>query len=165
MKKFITVLSICFLSIGLWDCKKDNSPTAPPIDPELIVTNMMASSTNVALSNTITLTATVHNLGGRSSATTTLRWYLSTNSTIDINDTEVGTNVLSSLRAGGRITETISITVPTTVGTYTYYACVDPVTNEYYTNNNCSSAVRGRRIYPPSSAHQHLHHPLWCRQS
>ena len=109
--------------------------------PNLIV-NMNASSTNVAPSDTITLTATVSNTGRGSSTASTLRWYRSTDSTITTADTQVGTNVLSSLEAGGRITETISITVPNTSGTYYYGVCVDRVTGEIETNNNCSSAVR-----------------------
>ena len=110
--------------------------------PDLIVTTLSASSTNVAISNTITLTATVRNKGARSSAPTILRWYLSTNSTLDTNDTLVGTNALGNLAAGMPVTISNRITVPNTVGANTYYACVDPVMGEYYTNDNCSSAVR-----------------------
>ena len=110
--------------------------------PDLIV-SMSASTNTVVLSNTITLAATVGNTGGRSAAATTLRWYLSTNNTIDTNDTELGMNALSSLAAGASMTISNTITVPNIVGTNYYYgACVDPVMDEYYTNNNCSSAVR-----------------------
>ena len=109
--------------------------------PDLIVTNMMVSRTTVALSHMITLTATVRNVGDRSSTNTTLRWYRSTDTNIDTNDILVETNTLSSLAAGRNVTISNEIMVPNTVGTYYYYACVDSVTGEYDPNNNCSSTV------------------------
>ena len=113
--------------------------------PDLIVTNMMASRTNVIPSEMITLTATVRNMGTRSSATTTLRWYLSTDNTIDTNDTQVATNLPTPLASGTSNTVSISTNVP---GTYYYGACVDGETREYYINNNCSSAVKIDVIIP-----------------
>ena len=101
-----------------------------------------ASSVSIARSNTITLTATVRNTGERSSASTTLRWSLSTDSTLDPNDTPLGTHALSSLSSGDRRTETISTTVPNTPGTYYYGVCVDRVAGETDPNDNCSSVVR-----------------------
>ena len=110
---------------------------------DLSVTTLSASTNTVFPSETITLTATVRNTGEGASSTTTLRWYRSADSTIDINDTPVGTSALSSLGVGTSVIISNRITVPNTVGNYTYYyACVDPATNEYYTNNNCSSTVR-----------------------
>ena len=109
--------------------------------PDLIV-SMSASRAMAAPSDTIILTARVSNTGTGSSAPTILRWYLSTNNTIDTNDTPLGTNTLSSLGAGSSNTETISITVPNTLGTYYYGVCVDNVIGELETTNNCSSAVR-----------------------
>ena len=141
MKFMILVLSLSLLSIPLWHCKKDNSPTAPSTSPELIVTNMMASRTNVAPSETITLMATVRNVGDRSSSDTTLRWYRSTDSTITTADTPIGTNAVSILAAGATATISNTITVPSTTNTYYYGACVDPVTDENDPSDNCSSAV------------------------
>ena len=142
MKKLITVLCISIISISVWHCKKDSSPTEPSVDthPDLIV-SISPSSTNVDPSEMITLTATVRNTGTEMADPTTLRWYRSTDSTIDTNDTLVGTNALRNLEADGRGTVSISITVPNTVGTNYYGACVDRVMNESNPNNNCSSAV------------------------
>ena len=112
-----------------------------PPDPELVVTNMMASKTIVAPSNTITLTATVWNTGGPSTATT-LRWYRSTDSTITTADTPVGTSAINNLAAGATLTISNPIPVTNAVGTYYYGACVDPVAEESDPSNNCSSAVR-----------------------
>ena len=142
MKKFITIVWIILGSIGLWYCKKDNNPTAPFTNLDLMVTNMAASRTTVAPSDTITLTTTIRNVGDRSSTNTTLRWYRSTDSNIDTNDTLVETNTLSSLAAGNKSNVSILITVTNAPGTYYYYACVDGVTGESGPNDNCSSVVR-----------------------
>ena len=119
--------------------------TYPPSSlslPDLTVATLSASSTNVASSQEITLTVLISNVGNRSSTSTILRWYLSTDSTITTADTPVGTNALSSLAMGMSVTISNTITVPNTISTNYYGACVDPVMGEVETANNCSSAVR-----------------------
>ena len=141
MKKIIAVL---FFSIVLWHCKKNNSPTGTDGEtrrPNLIVTSMSASHSNLAPSEMLTLTATVRNTGAEASTATTLRWYRSTDSTIDTADTPIGTNAVSILVAGANLTISNTITVPDIPGTYYYGACVDLVMSETETNDNCSSAV------------------------
>ena len=88
-----------------------------------------------------TLSATVRNQGDGSSVATTLRYYRSTDSTIAASDTAVGTDSVSGLNAGGSGNESIDLTAPDTPGTYYYGACVDSVSGESDTTNNCSSAV------------------------
>ena len=61
--------------------------------------------------------------------------------TISTSDTQVGTDIVSGLSAFGVSDESISLTAPSTAGTYYYGACVDPVSGESATGNNCSSAV------------------------
>ena len=144
MKRLIAVLCISVVSISVWHCKKDNnSPTDPSVDthPDLIV-SISPSSTNVEPSEMITLTATLSNTGTEMADPTVLRWYRSTDTNIDTNDTQVGTNAFSNLEVGGSSNVSISITVPNTVGTYYYGAGVDRVRGESDTNNNASSAVR-----------------------
>ena len=48
---------------------------------------------------------------------------------------------LFALAAGGTSDGSISLTAPSTAGTYYYGACVDAVTGESSTTNNCSSSV------------------------
>ena len=91
--------------------------------------------------DSFTLSATVRNGGDASSASTTLRYYLSTDSTITTSDTEVGTDSVSGLGATGTSDESISLTAPSTAGTYYYGACVDSVSDESDASNNCSSPV------------------------
>ena len=85
--------------------------------------------------------ATVRNQGNASSASTTLRYYRSTDATVSTNDTEVGTDGVSTLSAGGTSAESISLNAPSSAGTYYYGACVDNVSGESNTGNNCSSGV------------------------
>ena len=87
------------------------------------------------------LSATVRNQGNGLSASTTLRYYRSPDATISTGDTEVGTDAVGSLTAAASSDQSISLTAPSTAGTYYYGACVDPVSGESATENNCSRAV------------------------
>ena len=109
--------------------------------PDLIVDTPSVSNSAPAAGISFTLNATVRNQGSGRSDTTTLRYYQSTDSTITADDTEVGTDSVSSLNASGSGDESVRLTAPSTSGTYYYGACVDAVTGESDTTNNCSSAV------------------------
>ena len=54
---------------------------------------------------------------------------------------EVGTDKVAALSASESSGATGDLTAPTTPGTYYYGACVDAVTDETDTTNNCSTAV------------------------
>ena len=88
-----------------------------------------------------TLSATVRNQGSGPSASTTLRYYRSTDATITTGDTQVGTDAVGTLSASGTSDESATVTAPSSPGTYYYGACVDDVTGESDTSNNCSGAV------------------------
>ena len=113
--------------------------TAPA--PDLVVDTPTVSDSGPNARVSFTLNATVRNQGSGPSAFTTLRYYRSTDSTISTGDTEVGTDSVSGLNASGSSPESISLTAPSTSGTYYYGACVEAVTGESDTTNNCSSAV------------------------
>ena len=87
------------------------------------------------------MSATVRNQGTGQAAATTLRYYRSTNATITDIDTEVGTDAVGVLAASRTSAESISLTAPSSVGTYYYGACVESVSDETDTGNNCSAAV------------------------
>ena len=57
------------------------------------------------------------------------------------SDTEVGTDSVSGLGANESSAASITLTVPTSPGTYYYGACVEAVTDESASDNNCSDAV------------------------
>ena len=115
---------------------------APAGAPDLVVQTPSVSANNPNAGESFTLSATVRNQGNGLSASTTLRYYLSTDATISTGDTQVGTDPVGALAASDTSNESISLTAPSSAGTYYYGACVDPVSGEYATGNNCSSAVR-----------------------
>ena len=88
-----------------------------------------------------TLSATVSNAGAGESPATTLTYYQSTGATITTSDASVGTDDVGVLSASGTSEESISLTAPEIPATYYYGACVDAVTDESDTTNNCSGSV------------------------
>lgn len=111
-------------------------------DPDLVVENVAVSDDTPETGESFTLRATVRNRGDGPSAATTLRYYRSSNSTISSRDTRVGTDTVATLAAGASGNESIRLTAPSQDGTYYYGACVDSVSGESNTGNNCSSGVR-----------------------
>ena len=110
--------------------------------PDLVVDNATVSDRAPAAGGSFTLSAVVRNQGNGSSASTTLRYYRSTDSTITSGDTEVGTDSVSSLDPSESSPQTISLSAPSTLGTYYYGACVDAVDGEANTSNDCSDGVK-----------------------
>ena len=96
---------------------------------------------NLNTGDSFTLSATVRNAGDEQSAASTLRYYRSTDSRISSSDTEIGTDAVGALAASGTSAGSITLTAPSTAGTYYYGACVDTATDESDTTNNCSSSV------------------------
>ena len=94
------------------------------------------------------LSVTVRNQGNGTSAATTLRYYRSTDNSISTDDTEVGTDAVPSIGPSGTDDATIDLIAPADAGTYYYGACVDAVTNESNTQNNCSGAVAATVVEP-----------------
>ena len=94
------------------------------------------------------LTTTVENEGNGPSAATTLRYYRSTDATYSTDDTQVGTDDVDGLAASGTSREEINLTTQPSDGTY-YIACVDAVSGESNTENNCSSIQVGTAPPPP----------------
>ena len=109
--------------------------------PDLVVDTPTVSDSAPAAGSRITLSATVRNQRNGSSAFTTLRYYRSADSTITTSDTEVGTDSVSRLDPSESGDESASLSVPSTPGTYYYGACVDSVSDESDTTNNCSRGV------------------------
>ena len=110
--------------------------------PDLTVESVSASDSSPDTGASFTLRATVRNNGDASAAATTLRYYRSTNATISTSDTAVGTDAVGALAASRTSAESISLTAPSSAGTYYYGACVDSVAGESDTDNNCSDGVR-----------------------
>ena len=118
---------------------------SPPLDgPDLVVEPPVPdfgghenAHTNIGM----TWTLTVRNDGGVASVPTRLRIFRSSDETISTSDAEVATAAVEGIHGSEFRIARIS-TVPSSVGTYYYGACVDAVLHEMDTANNCSSAVR-----------------------
>ena len=119
----------------------DEQTTPDSQQSDLVVEQPTVSESALTPGENFTLSATVTNEGAGSAAATTLRYYRSTDATILTSDTEVGTDNVSGLGAAESSAESIILTAPTSPGTYYYGACVDSVTDESNSNNNCSAAV------------------------
>ena len=108
---------------------------------DLEITNFSANPDTIDLGDSINLSATVTNSGTGLAAGTTLRYYRSTDSTIDTTDNYLNiTNYISPLTANNTKIETATITGHSS-GTMYYGACVMAVAGETNTTNNCSSGV------------------------
>jgi hypothetical protein len=83
----------------------------------------------------------VSNTGDRFSPATTLRYYRSTDAAITRSDTEEGAAAIPGLNAGKTNSRSIALAAPASPGIWYYGACVDEVTSESDTTNNCSTAV------------------------
>ena len=110
--------------------------------PDLVVESASVDDDTPDAGASFTLSATVRNRGDGQSAATTLRYYQSSNSTISDADTEVGTDPVGGLTASATSAESTALTAPSSAGTYYYGACVDSVTGESSTSNNCSDGVK-----------------------
>ena len=123
------------------NCSSSVQVTVPSPQPDLVVAAPSVADSTPDAGATFTLSAEVRNDGDGSAAAKTLRYYRSTDATITLSDTQVGTDEVGELAASGTSDESVSLTAPSTAGTYYYGACVDEVTDESDTTNNCSSSV------------------------
>ena len=114
---------------------------APVSAPDLTVPYVSTFTNPYGYDPSFTLGVNVINQGSGSSGSTTLRYYRSADSTITSGDTEVGTDAVGGLAASGRSVEGIDLTAPSAPGTYYYGACVDAVSDESDTTNNCSPGI------------------------
>ena len=111
-------------------------------NPDLTVGSPSVNDSSLDTGESFTLSATVRNEGAGAAAATTLRYYRSTDATITTSDAEVGTGAVEALAAGATSPESISLTAPSSAGTYYYGACVDAVAGEFNATNNCTGNVR-----------------------
>ena len=83
----------------------------------------------------------MRNQGTGRAASTTLRYYQSTDAAVGTDDAQVDTDYVGRLAGDATSEESSRLTAPSGEGTYYYGACVASVTGESDTQNNCSSPV------------------------
>ena len=109
--------------------------------PDLVVQSPSVSDTSPVTDQSISFRATVRNVGDGAASSTTIRYYSSSNSTISDSDHYISSDVVAALPASGTSLKTIQL-VYSRPGTSYLGACVDSVSGESDTNNNCSTGVR-----------------------
>ena len=125
------------------NCSGGERVTVTEVSPDLVVQSASVSDNSLGAGQSFTFSATVRNQGDGPAAATTLRYYLSRNSSISNSlDVEVGSDPVGSLPASRTSSESVGLTAPSSAGTYYYGACVDPVPGESNPNNNCSGGER-----------------------
>ncbi len=110
--------------------------------PDLLVISPSVTDANLTPDQFFTINATTKNQGTATANSTVLRYYQSTDATININDLQLTNDSVASLASGETSLESASLTAPSSAGTYWVGACVDAVTGESDTSNQCSSGVQ-----------------------
>ena len=132
------------------------------VGPLDLVVSASVSDSTLAFEQPFTLRATVRNQGGGEPEPTVLFYYRSTDATITSDDTQISADVVN-LETSNIVTKSLSLTAPTEAGTYYYGVCVQSVSGEHNTDNNCSDAVRvtvsSEFVYAPSTST--LSHIYW----
>ena len=112
-----------------------------PVFPDLVVGAPTASENTLQVAAAFTLSATVTNLGDGDAEATMLNYYRSTEAAFTTMQVMTGSQPVGALAAAGSSSHSVTVTAPSTEDTYYFRACVDPVTDESNTANNCSVSV------------------------
>ena len=122
----------------------ESMPESPPAGgggADLLITEIMVSDRNPAAGGSIALSVIVGNDGTAAAPATRVRFLSSADEEITTADSEVGTVELAPIAVAGRAAGSVEVSVPATGGTSYYGACVEAVTGESDTGNNCSASV------------------------
>ena len=109
--------------------------------PDLGVETVRVNRTTLHPGDTFRLETVIRNHGKAAATPATLSYYLSPDDTISREDTEIKTETLPRIAAGGTLERSVHLTAPDTPGTYYYGVCVNTVAAEADTTHNCSSAT------------------------
>ena len=109
--------------------------------PDLGVETVSINRTTLHPGDTFRLETRIRNHGTAAATPATLSYYLSPDDTISREDTEIQTQTLPRIAAGGTLERSVHLTAPDTPGTYYYGVCVNTVAAEADTTHNCSSAT------------------------
>ena len=108
---------------------------------DLGVDTVRVNRTTLHPGDTFRLETVIRNHGKAAATPATLSYYVSSEDTISTEDTEIQTETLPRIAAGGTLERSVHLTAPDTPGTYYYGVCVNTVAAEADTTHNCSSAT------------------------
>ena len=120
------------------------SVTVTPPAPDLAFAGVSPASATLTPGSSETFAFRIRNQGTLASSATTIRAMRSPNPIVSTRDTELESYSLSSLAASQDLTFplTISVDASTAAGTIYIGMCIDAVTDESNTRNNCSEGAR-----------------------
>ncbi len=95
--------------------------TSGTSQPDLITQSPAASPTSIVAGSTTTASCTVKNQGTATAAASTLKYYLSANTTYEVSDTYLVSDAVASLAANGTAAVSELVTIPSTTAAGTYY--------------------------------------------
>ena len=108
---------------------------------DLGVETVRVSRTTLHPGETFRLETLIRNHGKAAATPATLSYHVSPDDTISREDTEIQTETVPRIAAGGTLERSVHLTAPDTPGTYYYGVCVNSVAAEADTTHNCSSAT------------------------
>ena len=120
------------------------SVTVTPPASDLAFAGVSPASATLTPGSSVTFAFRIRNQGTLASSATTIRAMRSPNPIVSTRDTELESYSLSSLAASQDLTFplTISVDASTAAGTIYIGMCIDAVTDESNTRNNCSEGAR-----------------------
>ena len=133
--------------------------------PDLEVFGVSVSHSRRQPGQSFKLSVKVRNNGTEQASATTLRYYRSGDVTISTSDTQLGTFSVNSLASLADRAYSIDLTAPTSEGYYYYGACVESVSGESNTDNNCFGGGRVSVEIPSCRLGMILSYGESCRTS
>ena len=122
------------------------TPPRPATKPDLI--NQYSSATSrLKPGQTLSMKTTVTNRGNGSAGSSYLRYYLSSDTKLDSRDTLLGSDYVSSLRAGRGSAESLNVTYQSRWGTGTKYVLFAGDATKRVSESNESNNVFAKRIF------------------
>ena len=115
---------------------------SPPPQPDLTISQFNLSSFSFTPNQNFTISAAVENQGNTSANASILRYYRSTDATINSADIELATKNIASLPANNNSPENVTVSAPNSLGNFWIGVCVDTVNNESNLQNNCSAPIQ-----------------------
>ena len=126
------------------NCSSSVSITVPDAItgiPDLVVESPSVSEGMAAPGTDLEFSATVRNIGSGDAQATRVNYYRSTEAAFTTVRVVIGSDPVGALAAAASSSHSFTITAPSAEDTYYFRACVDPVTDEPNTANNCSTSV------------------------
>lgn len=117
-----------------------------PARPDLVVQNQNVNPSILEAGSSTYISCTVKNQGSGSGSSSTLKYYLSSNTTYGSGDTYLGDDDVGSLSSGGTSTESATLSIPSGTSTGTWYILFLADANSQVSESNETNNVNYTQI-------------------